>query len=118
MSYTLGIIIIGIGILFDIGGCIGLIRMPDVYNRLQSATKCVTMGTCCILLGIFIIEGINPSGLKALLAMIFVGLTSPTGAHSLARASYRYGVKLWKKSVGDEYSEICRQPEHPEWEQD
>ena len=117
MSYTLGVIIIGIGILFDLGGCIGLIRMPDVYNRLQAATKCVTLGTCSILLGIFVIEGVNPSGLKALLAMFFVALTSPTGAHALARASYRYGVKLWEKSVKDKYSQVCSHPSRPEEEE-
>ena len=37
-------ILIVIGVLFNLIGCIGLIRFPDVYNRLQSATKCGTLG--------------------------------------------------------------------------
>ncbi len=45
-------IFISIGVLFNLFGCIGLIRLPDVYNRLQSATKCVTLGTCSILVGV------------------------------------------------------------------
>ena len=49
-----GIIIICIGVAFDLFGCIGLIRLPDVYNRLQAATKCVTIGTCGVMFGIFV----------------------------------------------------------------
>jgi len=49
----IGVISIGIGVAFDFLGCLGLIRFPDVYNRLQAGTKCVTFGTCGILLGVF-----------------------------------------------------------------
>ncbi|MCK5734581.1 MAG: monovalent cation/H(+) antiporter subunit G, partial [Candidatus Latescibacteria bacterium] len=37
MSDTIGIVILVIGVLFNIFGCIGLIRFPDIYNRLQAA---------------------------------------------------------------------------------
>lgn len=107
--YYLGIIIIGIGIFFDLAGCVGLIRFPDVYNRLQAGTKCVTLGTCSILFGIFIINGFTPAGTKALLVMVFVLVTSPTGAHALARGAYRYGVRLWSGSEKDDYSEVFDQ---------
>ena len=39
-------ILISIGVAFDLVGALGLLRLPDVYNRLQAATKCVTLGTC------------------------------------------------------------------------
>lgn len=107
--YYLGIIIIGIGIFFDLAGCVGLIRFPDVYNRLQAGTKCVTLGTCSILFGIFVIKGFTPAGTKALLVMLFVLITSPTGAHALARGAYRYGVRLWSGSEKDDYSEVFDQ---------
>ena len=50
-------ILISIGVVFDIVGAIGLIRLPDVYNRLQAATKCVTLGTCLILIGVLVHSG-------------------------------------------------------------
>jgi multicomponent Na+:H+ antiporter subunit G len=34
MSEMIGNICIVIGVLFDIFGCVGLVRFPDVYNRL------------------------------------------------------------------------------------
>ncbi len=103
MSEIIGYIFIVVGLAFDIFGCIGLIRLPDVYNRLQATTKCVTLGTCSILLGTVITKGFTPTGIKALLCIIFLILTAPVAAHALARGAYKSGVKLWEKSVCDKY---------------
>jgi multicomponent Na+:H+ antiporter subunit G len=102
-NYIVGIVFIGVGVLFDILGCVGLLRLPDVYNRLQAATKCVTFGTCGILFGVFCLNGFNSLGIKALVGIPFLLLTSPVGAHALARGAHIFGVKLWKKSVVDQY---------------
>ncbi|MFH1640992.1 MAG: monovalent cation/H(+) antiporter subunit G [Candidatus Omnitrophota bacterium] len=105
MSEAIGAIFIIVGLVFDIFGCIGLIRLPDVYNRLQATTKCVTLGTCSILLGTFLLKGFSTTGIKALLVAIFLLLTSPVAAHALARGAHKSGVKLWDKSVCDKYEE-------------
>ncbi len=105
MNEIIGVIFIGIGLAFDFLGCLGLVRFPDVYNRLQASTKCVTFGTCSILWGTFLILGFNSAGMKCLLAMLFVLLTSPTASHALARGSYRVGVKLCKESICDVYKD-------------
>lgn len=104
MNETLGIVIMSLGVAFDIFGGIGLIRLPDIYNRLQAATKCVTLGTCLILVGVLIHSG-GAMGIKALLCAVFILLTSPTGAHALARGAHRSGVELWSGSVMDKYAE-------------
>ena len=52
MIDIIGYILICIGLFFDVCGCIGLVRFPDVYNRLQASTKCVTLGTILLLLGV------------------------------------------------------------------
>jgi len=101
-----GIIIIGVGVAFDVFGCLGLLRLPDVYNRLQAGTKCVTFGTCGILAGIFVLKGFTSAlAIKALVGIPFVLLTSPVGAHALARGAHIFGVKLWEKSTVDKYKE-------------
>ena len=105
MIDIIGIIFISIGLFFDFMGCLGLVRLPDVYNRLQAATKCITMGTCSILFGVFLMYGFTALGIKAILCMVFLILTSPVSAHALAGASHKAGVKLWKKSVVDRYAE-------------
>ena len=103
MHEIIALIFIIVGITFDLFGCIGLVRMPDIYNRLQASTKCVTLGTCGILLGVLVKFGFSAAGVKSLLCIIFIILTSPVAAHALARGAHKSGVKLWDKSVCDKY---------------
>lgn len=105
MNDNIGFIFITLGLVFNIFGCIGLVRLPDVYNRLQAATKCVTLGTCSILFGVFLIVGPTSAGIKSLLCIIFLILTSPVAAHAIARGAHRSGIKLWEGSVIDKYAE-------------
>lgn len=105
MINVVGLVFISIGLFFDFIGCLGLVRLPDVYNRLQASTKCITLGTCSILFGAFLISGLTAAGIKALLCMFFLILTSPVSAHALARGAYKSGVKLWEKSIIDRYGE-------------
>ncbi|MDP3790779.1 MAG: monovalent cation/H(+) antiporter subunit G [Candidatus Omnitrophota bacterium] len=104
MNENIGIALIITGLAFDFFGCVGLIRFPDVYGRLQAAAKCVTLGTCGILLGLFLFKGFSPTGIKALLCLFFIILTAPVSAHALARGAYKSGVKPWKGTIKDEYS--------------
>jgi len=105
MNETAGLIFIVIGIAFDFLGCLGLVRFPDVYNRLHSSIKCVTLGTSSILFGLFLFKGFSPAGIKALLCIVFLVLTAPVSAHVLARSAHKSGVKLWEKSACDKYAE-------------
>jgi len=109
MNETIGIFFIVVGLIFDFFGCLGLIRLPDVYNRLQASTKCVTLGTCSILLGLFLFKGFTAAGIKAILCILFIILTAPVSAHALARGAHKSGVKLWEKSVCDKYAEDQKQ---------
>jgi multicomponent Na+:H+ antiporter subunit G len=103
-AYTL----MGVGLAFDLFGCIGLVRLPDVYNRAQAATKCVTLGTCMILVGVALWAfrgAIWPMGVKAILCAAFILLTSPVAAHAICRGAYLSGVRLWEGSVEDAFAE-------------
>jgi len=104
MNNILGSILIIAGFVFDFIGCLGLVRLPDVYNRLQASTKCVTFGTCSILLGTLLIIGFNTAGVKCILAIIFLLFTSPTASHALTRAACKANVKLCNKSSTNDYN--------------
>ena len=105
MTDIIGYILITIGILFNIFGCIGLVRFQDVYNRLQASTKCVTLGTILLLVGVALISASGPISAKAIICAVFILITSPTAAHAIAKGAYASGVKLWEKSVVDKYAE-------------
>jgi multicomponent Na+:H+ antiporter subunit G len=103
IRHHLGMAFIYVGIVFDFLGVLGLVRFPDVYNRLQAGTKCVTFGTAGLLFGVFVLQGFTSFGFKALLGIAFVFLTSPVAAHAISRAAHRGGVPLAKGSVVDMY---------------
>lgn len=93
MSNLLGMIFVGCGLALDLVGALGLIRFPDLMSRLQSSTKCVTLGTSAILFGTFLLLGFTAGGIKCLLGILFLLLSSPVAAHAIARAASRSGGK-------------------------
>lgn len=109
MNEIAGSVCIVIGLIFDFFGCLGLVRFPDMYNRLQASAKCVTLGTCGILFGLFLFKGVSATGIKALLCLGFILLTAPVSAHALARAAYRSGTKPCSATVMDDYTKDIEQ---------
>ncbi|HBE93797.1 MAG TPA: Na+/H+ antiporter subunit G [Gammaproteobacteria bacterium] len=81
------------GVVIAIGG-LGLLRMPDVYNRLQAGTKTATLGAMSVLLGI----GLHHPDWWAKLLVIagFILFTNPVGSSTIARAARISGVKPWR----------------------
>jgi multicomponent Na+:H+ antiporter subunit G len=105
MNEIIALVLMGIGMVFNFFGCLGLIRFPDVYNRLQAGTKCVTLGTIFVLLGAAVFFGWTGGMSRTVLCLLFILITSPTAAHAIARGAHRAGVALWKKSVVDKYKD-------------
>jgi multicomponent Na+:H+ antiporter subunit G len=44
-------------------------------------------------------------GIKAILCLAFILITSPTAAHAISRGAHQAGIRLWKKSVIDAYQD-------------
>jgi len=106
MTEIISNILIAIGSVFNLFSCIGLIRLPDAYNRLQGSTKAITMGMCSILLGVTVKYGFTGVGVKALLAIIVIFFTATVSAHTLARGAYRFGIKPGKETIRDDYKDV------------
>ncbi len=86
-------IVLLVGGFFIAVGSLGLLRMPDVYNRLQAGTKAATLGAIALLLGVGLH---NPDWWPKLLVIIgFVLFTNPVGASTIARAARISGIKPW-----------------------
>jgi len=101
----IGNVLLGVGAACALIGSMGIVRLPDVYNRLHAQTVSIVGGAIMILLGISLIEGLSLYSLKALTIALFIFLTSPVGSHAIARAAHKSGVKLWPKSVVDKLAE-------------
>ena len=80
-----------IGAVFIALGSLGLLRMPDVYNRLQAGTKSATLGAMSLLLGI----GLHHPDWWPKLVVIagFILFTNPVGSSTIARAARLAGIE-------------------------
>ncbi len=92
-----------IGLAFSLSGAVGILRMPDLYTRLQCSSKSVTMGTLPLLLAVVVEKGpLTTYGSRALLVAVLVLIVNPMAAHALARAAYGVGVPMWSGAVVDQ----------------
>ncbi|MFW6421801.1 MAG: monovalent cation/H(+) antiporter subunit G [Candidatus Bipolaricaulota bacterium] len=99
--------LIAVGIAFNGLGSLALLRFPDVYTRIHGATKCTTFGSIFLSLGV-IAYGFwqggaeyNTLALHALVALIALLITNPTGSHAIARAAHKSGIKPEQAVVDD-----------------
>ena len=97
------------GLLFFVGGAIGIIRFPDFYTRMHAAGKGDTMSVFLILMGMAIYQ-LNDFSLANLLVAgkiffitIFIMWAGPTSTHALIKAGIDEGQKVWtrKDEKGD-----------------
>ena len=98
------------GSLFALLAAIGVLRMPDVFTRMQASTKAATLGLGCLLVGAALQFGDFGSVIRLLSIGAFILLTTPVSALVIARAAYLAEVPLWKGTVLDERSAGADRP--------
>lgn len=92
LYYLAGILLV-VGALFSLTAAFGLLRLPDLYTRMHSASKAGTVGSGLALLAIALASFEGAVILRALLGIVFFMLTAPISAHLLARAAYVAGYR-------------------------
>lgn len=85
-------VLASLGCLLILLASVGLLRMPDVYMRMQVASKASTLGTAFVLAGAALGLGDPPAAVRAVVAILFLCITTPVAAHLLGRAAVRTGV--------------------------
>jgi multicomponent Na+:H+ antiporter subunit G len=91
-----------LGAAFMLLASIGITRMPDVYTRMQPATKAATLGAGCMLLAVAVHFSEVGVTMRALAGIAFVVLTAPVAAHMIGRAAYLLGLPMWEGTQVDE----------------
>ena len=90
------------GSAFALLAAVGVLRMPDVFTRMQASTKASTLGLGCLLVGAALQFGDVASFIRIASIGAFIPLTTSVAAHVIARASYLAAVPLWGGTVLDE----------------
>jgi multicomponent Na+:H+ antiporter subunit G len=103
------IVLAAVGWAFSLSGAVGIVRMPDVYCRIQCSSKMITMGALPVLVALVVGEGpVSVFGSRALLVAILLLVINPVASHALARAAYKTGVPMWSGAVADQVAERMR----------
>jgi multicomponent Na+:H+ antiporter subunit G len=97
------IVLAAIGLAFSLSGVVGILRMPDLYCRIQCSSKTITMGALPVLIALVVGEGpVSSYGGRALLVAVLMLVLNPAASMAVARAAYKVGVPMWPGAVRDE----------------
>ncbi len=92
------------GLVFFLGGSIGILRFPDFYSRLHPAGKLDSLGLLFTMSAMALYTvgqwnlGAFLTAVKIMLIVVFVFITSPTATHAIVDAGVRAGMRPWTRS--------------------
>lgn len=90
------------GVALALLAAVGILRLPDLYDRMHAATKPATLGMVLLLSGtaLRLDEPRDIAKLALVAGLLF--LTAPVGAHMIGRAAHRAGVERSPSTVQDD----------------
>lgn len=97
------IVLVVLGIIFFLGGAVGVVRFPDFYTRMHAAGKGDTMSVFMVLVGLAVYQLSDFSLANILIAgkiffiTIFIMWASPTSTHALIKAGLEEGQEVWTR---------------------
>ena len=89
----LSLVFLGGAVIFFAAGTMGMLRFPDVYNRLHAMTKADNLGIGFVILGVAVVAPGPTIVFKLLLTWGFILMAGTTAAHLVAQAARREGVE-------------------------
>ena len=90
------------GSFFIIIAAVGMFRFPDIYTRIHAASKSISLGIGCLLIGV-IIYFANPLIIvKSVAVILFIFMTMPVASQMISRVAYLRKVEIWDKTWVDE----------------
>lgn len=105
MSETISGVLMLAGAAFVFLAAVGILRLPDVFTRMSASAKAVTFGMLCLLAAAVVRFHDLSITTRAFLVILLFFLKSPVASHMLARAAYRTGAPLWKRTIVDEMAQ-------------
>ena len=102
-------VLLVIGLFFSFVGVLGVLRMPDVFGRLQASTCIPSLGNIFLMIGGVVYAAVHSMDastiVKLVIIMLMILCTNPISNHALLKGAYKGGVKPVKELVIDDYKE-------------
>lgn len=80
-------VLLGLGVAATLVSCLGVLVMPNVFDRLHYTAPATTIGAFAIALSIVVEEGWFAASVKSMLVFVLLLLTNPVLTHATARAA-------------------------------
>jgi multicomponent Na+:H+ antiporter subunit G len=90
------------GTLLIMVAAVGLLRLPDAYNRANAVTKAASLGVACVLLGVLILVPSPATAVTLGPAILLQLFTAPIAGYATGHAAYRSGTPLAPATHRDE----------------
>jgi multicomponent Na+:H+ antiporter subunit G len=106
------VLLMATGVAFIVIAGLGVERLPDVFQRMHSATKAGGIGSTLVILGV-LVAGDLASPLTGVLTIVFMLLTLSVASQMLARAAYVSGAELSGIGRGDPLAGVLEREKLP-----
>ncbi|ADO68858.1 monovalent cation/H(+) antiporter subunit G [Stigmatella aurantiaca] len=84
---------------------LGMVRLPDLFLRLQATAKAATVGVGGLLCAAAVDMGSLSVVTHVLLTVLFLFAITPVATLLIARAAFHIGVPLWEKTRENDLAE-------------
>lgn len=85
MTLLISIFIL-LGSIFIFIAALGLLRFDNLYSKLHATTKATSFGILLLIIGIALFFNSGVIWIKSVLVILFIYLTAPLAAHSIAKS--------------------------------
>jgi multicomponent Na+:H+ antiporter subunit G len=89
---AIGLVLVGVGLVFTLGAGLGLLRFPDFYTRLHAVTVADPFGSALIALGLVVAAPDAESALRIGLLALLIVVLGPLWSHLLAASAHAGGL--------------------------
>src|SRR5690554_3074003 len=98
----IGSVIMFLGALVFLVGALGMLRLPDLYSRLNAVTVSGASGIALVLLGLFLHVPSVSNAVKLGMALVIQLATASVGGSAMARAGYLTGAPQARSTQFDD----------------
>lgn len=106
-------VLLVVGTALVVVSAVGLVRLPDAYNRINAVAKAASLGAVGVLLGVLLLMPSVRTAVVLTLAISLQLFTAPLGGFALARAAYRSRVPLATVTWHDDLADRRPPPSSP-----
>lgn len=118
ISIVIATFMASLGTVFVLLAAVGVLRMPDLYSRMQTSTKASTFGSICCLTAVAIFFRELDVVYRVVGISAFLFMTAPIAAHVLCRAGLTSRVPLSDEHVVNELADRFPQTTSSQYRED